>query len=183
MKKGLSMILLLALLAIPTLSALAEYGWEGNLFHLYDVGITFAVSESWTVMSDEELVALRDAQSNPEPDDPTVIFFAGDMENTVMGVIGAADVDDPTQVEEVFQRLLSGTESKPVTHDTVEEVMFFGVEATKTVYRMEIEGVEFATTYSYIFSSDSCVYMLSIMGRSEVLEAFLKQLTAPMAGE
>ncbi len=62
MKKWLSLVLALLLLAVPMLSVYAEaaqpaYGWEENVFLVYELQLGFAVPEGARAMTEEEIAA------------------------------------------------------------------------------------------------------------------------------
>jgi len=97
MKRIIALVVSALLLVIPMLSALADFGWEGDLFVLHDVGFTLAVPEGAVLASDEELAAKN---ADLAPFEPTTIFMVTDPATGATYAIGTYDLSDPGEIGE-----------------------------------------------------------------------------------
>jgi len=184
MKKTLSLALTLMLLAVPALSALADYGWVDDLFVLQDANIVFAVPEGATVAGDEELAALNAAN----PSSPPVIFM---VQNPAIGIscaIALETLDDPELISDfVVEYINRMAEDCGIDPSAIERqvIPFFSGESLLLTCSFTASGVNIECI-SYLFDVGPNIYMIA-MAVPEIyiddFEPFVTQLFAPMYEE
>lgn len=154
MKRMLALVVSALFLVIPMLSALANFGWEDDLFVLYDAEMAFAIPEGAVVASDEELAAENAALGSFEP---TTIFMVTDPATGIIGVIGTYELDDPDEIGEYALALANAMaetmEADPSAIDMSEEATFFDNESILIHFSTDDMGV-----MSHVFASTSGAY-------------------------
>jgi len=99
MKKIFALVIMIILVIVPTIntSAEAQFGWEDDLFHLYDIGLTFAVPVGAVLAGDSELAAINEGSEGLEP---TTIFMLYVPQKSIACIIGERVLDDPDEFDQ-----------------------------------------------------------------------------------
>ena len=181
MKRMLSMVLAVLLLAVSLFSASAGEG--DNLFTLGALGITLAVPESAVIMTAEEIAETNDNPSSPS--DPVALLGMTVPEAGITFLIG----ERVYEVEEDFQAYAVAYTSSLLQQggnpDDLEitESNFVGAAAVQVAYGIGNIGI-----LSFLIPCELGVMVILIAAPVESFEngsvsAFLMELVAPMRGE
>ena len=181
MKMMLSLLLTLMLLAVPALPALAEYGWEGDLFWLYDADIAFAVPEGAVAAGDEELAAMNDA----DPTGPQAIFMVQDPATRLSCTVALKAFDSPASIPEFLGGYIDYMAVRYRINPsaiTREVSPFFGIQALFYTGPFTSSGLNMLCI-SYLIDVGTNVYTITLgtsFVNETVFDTFLAQLYAPM---
>ena len=184
MKKTLSLLLTLMLLAVPALSAFADFGWEDGLFFLYDANLALAVPEGAVAAGEAELDALNAAN----PSSPQVIFMAHNPATGISCATALKTLDDPELIAgfvvEYINNMAAEFDIDP-SAITREVIPFFSGESLLFTCTYNASGVDIECI-SYLFDVGPNIYMIAIAApeiHNDAFDPFLAQLFAPMYEE
>jgi len=172
-------MLIVIWLTAPLLSASADalFGWEDDLFHLYDVGLTFAIPEGAMLADYSEVIENRGLVGL----EPTTILLLYMPEPSIICVVGATELQDPGEIGPYAITLAQiFADTLEISLDDVDflETDFFGIGAIRINFAVNTIGysidVMFAPFGAYAFA------LIAPEASAADVDAFLDELLAPM---
>lgn len=184
MKKMVSMVLLLAMTIVPVFSAFGEsaYGWEDSQFLVQDMQWVFALPEGAVLASEEDI----DAENERAPFDlkEKIICMMTLPESDIQCTIGVKQFASPDDIPTYYLFYMFGMVDAlqlDSMHTTMGDENFCGVDSCLIRYPQD----GYATTVTIVpGGSDAYVVTVTVPESAEgARDAFIAQLTAPMAAE